>query len=93
MSAKRLCDVAECHEPHHARGLCDTHYKQWQRKGTVSAGPIKVVRQYRGARCSVPTCRRRATDRGYCGTHYWRVRAHGDPQAHIPIKMIHRAVR
>ena len=36
--------------------------------------------------CSVPKCGRAKVARGYCGPHYMRVRTHGDPLAHIPIK-------
>lgn len=36
--------------------------------------------------CSVSKCSRDAVAKGYCGPHYMRVRTHGDPLAHVPIK-------
>ena len=35
--------------------------------------------------CTVPDCDRPHVAKGYCRAHYYRVKRHGDPQAHIPI--------
>lgn len=36
--------------------------------------------------CKVEGCTRTKYAQGYCQTHYGRVKTHGDPQVHIPIR-------
>lgn len=38
--------------------------------------------------CKAEGCTRASHSLGYCVTHYNRVKAHGDPQVHIPIKQL-----
>jgi hypothetical protein len=53
----RRCTVADCNNPHLAKGLCRAHYKQ--------------KRRLEGPRCSVPGCDRRVAvrGRGLCSGH------------------------
>jgi hypothetical protein len=39
------CQVPHCHEPHHARGLCDAHYQQWRRSGIAPLPEIEAKHQ------------------------------------------------
>lgn len=68
------CSVPGCNQPHHARGLCQTHYneqrKKWQR--TERLEPASASRS--GIRtCSVEGCKRPHHARGYCKLHYARL--------------------
>ena len=87
------CIVEGCTKPQRGLGLCAAHHTQFLRYGKILPRPLKTYTRYHGALCAADGCTRRATDRGYCGAHYWRVRTHGDPLAHIPIKPQHRAER
>ena len=35
LAERKLCTVPECGRPHHARGLCSKHYKQWRRQNQL----------------------------------------------------------
>jgi hypothetical protein len=70
--AQRTCDMPECERPHRARGMCGTHYNQWQRnEGTGRP------------RCAVEACEKPALKRGWCDMHYRRWTIHGDPSRTI----------
>lgn len=34
--ARGVCIVPDCGKPHSGRGYCETHYKRWQKRGTVA---------------------------------------------------------
>lgn len=87
------CIVQGCERAEDRLGFCSAHYQQWYLYGRILPRPIRPMRRYNGATCGVPSCERTATDNGYCHTHYVRVRNHGDPLGHIPIKAFRRAVR
>jgi hypothetical protein len=70
------CAVAGCERPHHARGLCHTHYTRHRRAG--DPGPTAITP--RGARdplCTVADCTQPHHALGYCHTHYSRWRRTG----------------
>lgn len=34
----KMCSIEECHESHHSRGLCSSHYARWRRYGSATKG-------------------------------------------------------
>jgi hypothetical protein len=68
LMTQRTCDRPDCERPHRARGLCGTHYDQWQR----TEAPARP-------RCSIDPCEKPALKRGWCDMHYQRWHLHGDP--------------
>ncbi|MFI6304314.1 hypothetical protein ACIBCH_20785 [Amycolatopsis thailandensis] len=71
---RRRCTRPGCLRPHQARGLCNPHYAQANRRGEFATTP----RTERGL-CTVDGCTRRHDARGYCGRHYVRWRRYGNP--------------
>lgn len=71
---RRRCTRPGCPRPHRARGLCNPHYAQANRRAEFTTNP----RPERGT-CTVDGCTRRHEARGYCGRHYVRWRRYGNP--------------
>lgn len=46
----------------------------------------KLENRAPGKLCEVDACDRTVFSKGYCKTHAQRIRFHGDPQAHIPLR-------
>ena len=46
----KTCSEVNCDRPHHARGLCDTHYNYWRRTGVVGARTVKPLAERLWAR-------------------------------------------
>lgn len=72
-----ICMVADCGRRPKARGLCQRHYRRWQRHGN----PGVVLRDtsgfapfghWRGSFCSEGGCRSQPKARGLCDKHYDR---------------------
>jgi len=62
-----VCGIAGCARPHHALGMCSTHYGQ-RYLLTAQAGV-----------CSAGDCSRPVLAKALCGLHYSRVRLTGSP--------------
>jgi hypothetical protein len=73
------CQEPDCARTVYARRWCGMHYKRWLRTGSP-------VRGERPRDCAVDDCERQAKSRGWCHAHYQRWRAHGDVQAHRPLR-------
>ena len=82
VSTAGTCEGPECDRPILARRLCETHYMQQQKKGTLS--PIFKGQAPLGP-CQVTGCvnQNRRTS-GLCETHYRRKQS-GDPEWDRPI--------
>lgn len=66
------CSVTGCSAPHRARGLCNTHYHQHYRRGSLPP------RQYENS-CTIEDCQRPLEARGLCKLHYQRWFKRGSP--------------
>lgn len=66
---KAVCSVAVCSRESSTAGYCRSHYRYWNRTGTVPthALPDRTIPQ-----CTVDECDRSARTRGWCDTHYAR---------------------
>lgn len=73
--ADRICSVADCGNPHLARGFCNVHYLRWKKHGDPLIGA-----RTRNT-CSVDGCDGPCVGRGWCEKHYTRWKRHGDPLA------------
>ena len=74
MAAKRVCSVADCGKPAHARGLCNKHYIRLRNHGDPAVlikDPDRI--------CSIPGCGKPHCARGWCSMHWARWRKWGDP--------------
>lgn len=69
------CSALECEKSVVARGLCNKHYKEAKRRGTVD-DHAKLSREPYG-HCSVDGCEQDSWARTWCGTHYARWRKTG----------------
>lgn len=81
---RKTCTFQGCGGPSVARGICRSHYSQFQRGQELS--PI-VVRQQPGE-CSFPGCTKIAKVRGICDGHHCQVRA-GKPLTPLRQRGIH----
>ena len=68
----RTCSVAGCGAPHHAKGMCSTHYH---------AAWIPTYER----KCSIPGCGRPHAAHGLCVPHWKRNRRYGTPLANCPV--------
>lgn len=59
------CSVANCGNPHKAKGFCGKHLFHWKKTQAVE--------------CSIDGCVKPAEKRSWCAAHYFRYRKHGDP--------------
>ena len=78
--SERICSVADCTDPVHARGRCSKHDYRWRRYGDTAMSqrrsPSDPLPPCSIPGCSMPTQR---IIRGLCENHYFRNRKHGDP--------------
>ena len=65
------CTEDGCDKPVRARGLCETHYSQLKRSGTME--PLVAGERKTAERCSVTGCRALAISRGLCRPCYQRL--------------------
>lgn len=72
---RATCDIRECEQSVHGRGLCSMHYQRARRRGQVG-GP-RPERGVNDGPCSVDGCDVRSKARGWCNTHYNRWRNFG----------------
>lgn len=76
--SKRICTFEGCGRPHEAKGLCNAHYRQLQRRGyTFEIGSVKPRRPPSGLACSFEGCDRPYEAGGFCRAHYSQFRATG----------------
>lgn len=66
------CSVDGCTGKVWARGWCGTHYRRWQRSGSLDDPKPP-------SGCSIPGCDGGYVVRGLCAKHRWRKENHGDP--------------
>lgn len=73
-NGQRYCTIPGCDRPHHARGLCQAHYRRRARREstleTVPVGELAKEGQRVQRRCRIHGCDRPHVARGLCGTHY-----------------------
>ena len=70
----KFCSIDECEYPHHAKGLCMSHYEQVFRR-KQAAGTIKTYKTKLKC-CSVEGCDRKHYASGMCKRHYFKRRYH-----------------
>jgi len=70
------CSVEGCGKPKWARGWCSTHYRRWQRYGTLDLIEYPTV-------CAVEGCSRPWKSKDWCLMHYTRWLRHGDPATRL----------
>lgn len=73
-----VCQVDGCGARLYAKGLCEKHYRQVRRHGSVQPDPGV-------ADCAVEGCDRRAVTRGWCHGHYLRWSRTGDVAPERPL--------
>jgi hypothetical protein len=79
MTVTRMtCTELSCDRVTYAKGLCERHYRQQVRSGTVRAD-----REPRA--CAVAACGRTAVTRDWCHGHYLRWSRQGDVKAELPL--------
>lgn len=67
-----LCKIDGCVRGARARGLCRSHYVQWNRLQQKN-GVVGSLRQYEkqaGKNCIFQGCTNKVTSRGMCDRHY-----------------------
>lgn len=75
-----ICSVEDCEGTYRiVRGMCQTHYKRFMRKGHTNADKVTYV-------CEVEACGKPHSSNGYCDTHSRRFLKYGDPTLGGPIK-------
>lgn len=77
LTPRRICTFPDCGREHNARGLCTTHYMQWQ-KGKPLA-PVRVPKK----NCDVDWCPAPHRKHGYCANHAAQWEKHGDPLKYV----------
>lgn len=70
------CSVESCSVHAKTRGLCNKHYKRWQRLGDPLAGRDRAQMP---RCCTVDGCDSSVKGQGYCSRHYQRFKKYGDP--------------
>lgn len=79
MAKSRICSFLNCGNTTVARGLCNSHYKQWRKN--VAEIPPRPKRK-----CKVAGCENIHDSHGYCGKHSMRFKKYGtvqDPKPRI----------
>ncbi len=71
------CEVPNCNEPAHARGLCVSHYV-WARDRKILGQFERKHRPLAGRICEAEGCGKPAKQGKYCGMHHERLRTRGD---------------
>jgi hypothetical protein len=67
----RVCDFPGCERGHYARGLCNTHWRQWRDRPGQPLTPIaEYVKGGGTGECTFPECTRRAQAKGLCRSHH-----------------------
>lgn len=74
-----MCQAQGCQRTVYSRLLCERHYRQQLRHGSVRVDPPPP------AACAVPACGRIAVTRGWCHGHYLRWSRTGDVRAEAPL--------
>ena len=69
------CTFNNCGKQHHARGLCLTHYMQYQRGSELS--PIRSRVRDKPPECVEDGCAEPVKAKGLCKAHYQRLLRHG----------------
>lgn len=70
---KKVCQIKECYNKHHSKGMCQKHYARFLRTGTI--GETEKVKRI----CGIEGCEKTVTANGLCMNHYkkeWRIK-HG----------------
>lgn len=65
-----VCTVNGCNKPHVAKGLCNKHYIQVQKHGSIVEKPILQGDK----RCSVASCNNMCVAKNMCEKHYVHMR-------------------
>ena len=73
--ARVYCSVLDCDHPHRVRGLCNKHYVEARKIGTLRLHP--KARPARREECSVPECAGVHHSNGLCRKHYVRAARRG----------------
>ncbi|WP_419930421.1 hypothetical protein [Candidatus Poriferisodalis sp.] len=80
-TAARTCTIPGCGRPHCAKGLCQGHYRRWNKLGRPAnpaehpdmLSPVGSVPPGPPAKtCTTPGCGRKHLARGYCSRCYMR---------------------
>jgi len=81
-----MCCIEGCGEPVRCKSMCALHYERMRRTGRPDDPKPPPVKP-----CDAQGCERNAWALGYCQAHHQRLKTHGDPLAHIPLKKLPRA--
>jgi hypothetical protein len=79
------CSQENCSNQTLARGLCNLHYRRWQRHGSPTAGGD---RRYPPHPCSIAGCPRRSVAFGLCSAHRRAQVAYGDPLIRKNLRLV-----
>lgn len=71
------CTVSDCHNPHLAKGLCNTHYRRLRKTGKLTIDNLPPIKN-RG--CKVSKCNNKHDSLGYCNKHAYYIRKYGKIQ-------------
>ena len=73
-----VCEVDDCHDETHIKGLCAAHYRRLLAYGDPLGEPPPRVYKERGP-CGVEGCPDLHSSHGYCYRHSYRFLKYGDP--------------
>lgn len=80
----RTCSVATCERSAWARGLCGTHYRRWERTGSVNPEVRVRVLTDRAGSCRVGGCDSPIASAGLCCKHRSRQQRLGTTDLAVP---------
>ena len=73
--------MVPCGKKHYSRGLCNTHYQRWKKRGGPIDSSLLVARVYGREGCVIDGCEKEHMALGLCTMHWQRRKAHGDAAA------------
>ena len=76
-----MCNYQDCKRPHHAKGLCNTHYGRLLRNGdpSIANGPSSYPEICQAIYLDKSQCNRPHYSKNYCKKHYQQWWRYGDP--------------
>lgn len=84
---RTFCVEPDCGKQVVGRGLCNAHYKQWRRNGSIEVRALRARNE-----CSIDGCGKWARSHSLCQAHALRFKLYGNPTA-TPLKAANGTVK